>query len=72
MYNSTKTLDSFFAGKDRVIVIKGEWGVGKTYLWDSYIKNRLEIEKKNLPQIAYSYVSLFGKTSLADIRASIF
>ncbi|MCY7369164.1 MAG: KAP family NTPase [Chamaesiphon sp.] len=70
MYNSTKTLDSFFTGDDRVMVIKGEWGVGKTYLWDSYIKKR--IEKKDLKQIAYSYISLFGKTSLSDIRSSIF
>lgn len=66
----TRSLDEFFAGEDRVLVIKGSWGVGKTYLWDNYIKKR--IDNKNLTQLAYSYVSLFGKSSLADIRASIF
>lgn len=65
-----RSLDSFFAGDDQVLVIKGAWGVGKTYFWDKYIESR--IKKKDLNQIAYSYVSLFGKASLADIRASVF
>lgn len=65
-----RSLDSFFAGDDQVLVIKGAWGVGKTYFWDRYIETR--IKKKDLKQIAYSYVSLFGKISLADIRASVF
>lgn len=70
MYSLQRSLDSFFAGDDQVLVIKGAWGVGKTYFWDRYIETR--IKKKDLKQIAYSYVSLFGKASLADIRASVF
>lgn len=69
-YSPLRSLNSFFAGDDQVLVIKGAWGVGKTYFWDRYIESR--IKKKDLKQIAYSYVSLFGKTSLADIRASVF
>jgi hypothetical protein len=69
-YSLQRSLDSFFAGDDQVLVIKGAWGVGKTYFWDKYIETR--IKKKDLKQIAYSYVSLFGKASLADIRASVF
>lgn len=69
-YSLQRSLDSFFAGDDQVLVIKGAWGVGKTYFWDRYIETR--IKKKDLKQIAYSYVSLFGKASLADIRASVF
>lgn len=65
-----RSLDSFFAGDDQVLVIKGAWGIGKTYFWDKYIETR--IKKEDLKQIAYSYVSLFGKASLADIKASIF
>lgn len=65
-----RTLDLFFAGDDHVLVIKGAWGVGKTYFWDNYIEAR--IKNKSLQQIAYSYVSLFGKASLPDIRASVF
>lgn len=69
-YSLQRSLDSFFVGDDQVLVIKGAWGVGKTYFWDKYIDAR--IKKKDLKHIAYSYVSLFGKTSIADIRASIF
>lgn len=69
-YSPQRSLDSFFAGDDRVLVIKGAWGVGKTYFWDKYIESR--IKNQDLKQIAYSYVSLFGKTSLADIRATVF
>ncbi|WP_460052736.1 P-loop NTPase fold protein [Pseudomonas sp. H1_A05] len=65
-----KSLDVFFESSSGVIVLRGDWGVGKTYFWDDYITSR--IQKKDLTQIAYSYVSLFGRNSLADIRASIF
>ena len=67
---SSKSLDSFFSSDDRVMAIRGPWGVGKTYLWDAYIQNR--ISRCDLSQAAYSYVSLFGKSSLLDVRASIF
>jgi hypothetical protein len=66
----SKSLDSFFSSDDQVMAIRGPWGVGKTYLWDAYIQNR--ISRCDLPQAAYSYVSLFGKSSLLDVRTSIF
>lgn len=66
----SQSLDTFFNSEDQVLVIRGAWGVGKTYLWDKYIKTRQE--SGELTQIAYSYVSLFGKSSLADIRVAIF
>ncbi|MBA4075725.1 MAG: hypothetical protein C0508_11850, partial [Cyanobacteria bacterium PR.023] len=66
----TASLDAFLAGEDRVMVIRGAWGVGKTYFWSTYVNHR--IASKSLEQVAYSYVSLFGKSSLSDIRASIF
>lgn len=65
-----ESLSAFLEGDDRVMVIRGAWGVGKTYFWSDYVTRR--IEEKSLSQIAYSYVSLFGKSSLSDIRASIF
>ncbi|WP_439863043.1 P-loop NTPase fold protein [Pseudomonas antarctica] len=50
------------------IVLKGEWGTGKTYLWNSVIaKHRSDFARVN-----YSYVSLFGLNSLADLKRSIF
>jgi hypothetical protein len=65
-----KSLDAFFASSSGVVVIRGDWGVGKTYFWDQYINSR--IQSRDLKQIAYSYVSLFGRNSLADIKASVF
>lgn len=64
------SLDAFLSGEDRVMVIRGAWGVGKTYFWSSYVTR--SITDQSLSQVAYSYVSLFGKSSLPDIRASIF
>lgn len=51
-----------------VISISGEWGIGKTYFWNNFIKDYKEKELK-YKQIAY--VSLFGINSLNDIRTSI-
>src|SRR5688572_20769896 len=50
-----------------VLAIKGAWGVGKTYAW-----NKLVIDNKDkiaLPN--YCYVSLFGLSSIADLRLAI-
>ena len=65
-----QSLDAFFKNDDQVLILKGDWGIGKTYRWDLYIKER--IRKKDIPQIVYTYVSLFGKTSLTDLKSSIF
>lgn len=65
-----ESFDTFLNGNDAVLVVRGNWGVGKTYFWTEYIKGR--IASRCLKQVAYSYISLFGKTSLADVRASIF
>jgi KAP family P-loop domain len=53
-----------------VMSIKGTWGVGKTYAWNTYLN-----AAKNQDKIAlgkYSYVSLFGINSLDDLKYSIF
>ena len=50
------------------IVLKGAWGTGKTYLWNSIIKKH----RSNFGRVNYSYVSLFGVNSLADLKRSIF
>lgn len=46
----------------KVIVLKGDWGVGKTYLWKEEIQPNLPILQK------CGYVSLFGKSSIQDIN----
>lgn len=64
------SLKAFFDSEAKVVVIKGNWGVGKTYFWDNYISTR--IESRDLSQLAYSYISLFGSSSLEDVRKRVF
>ncbi|EMB4717934.1 hypothetical protein I4510_04830 [Klebsiella pneumoniae] len=68
MINLEQSLEAFVKSEHRVMVIKGDWGVGKTYAWNKYI----ETHGGSLTQIAYCYISLFGKNSLQDIKKSIF
>ncbi|MGY4877364.1 P-loop NTPase fold protein [Vreelandella aquamarina] len=64
-----QSLTQFLSSSDSVAVIKGPWGVGKTHYWESYISGKQdELGTFN----AYSYISLFGKTNLAELRKSIF
>jgi hypothetical protein len=61
-----------FLATDRpeVICISGQWGVGKTFPWNKYLK---EAHKQgNIKLSRYSYVSLFGVNSLQDFKYSIF
>jgi len=51
-----------------VLAIKGAWGVGKTYAWHQIVlaaKSKIALPK-------YCYVSLFGISSLSDLRLAIF
>lgn len=53
-----------------VMAIKGDWGVGKTYSWNKIL---LEAKKGNMISASrYSYVSLFGISSLDRLKYSIF
>lgn len=52
----------------RAVVLKGDWGVGKTYLW----RRAFENNKNKIIAKKYSYVSLFGLGSLKDLKRSIF
>ncbi len=65
-----KTLNSFLENETtNVLFIRGEWGIGKTHFWESYIRDKIEHEKvKNL---AYSYVSLFGVSNIIQLRDKI-
>ncbi len=53
-----------------VIAIKGEWGVGKTFSWKSFLKEASSEGKVKLE--LYSYVSLFGINSLEAFKYAIF
>lgn len=51
----------------KVLVVKGQWGVGKTHMWWKLIdefRSKIALKK-------YSYVSLFGINSLSELRLAI-
>lgn len=52
-----------------VLCISGQWGVGKTYSWQTFLK---EAEKAGRVGVSrYAYVSLFGLASLGELRNAI-
>jgi hypothetical protein len=53
-----------------VVCIKGHWGVGKTFAWNRFLKDAQA--KKSIVLKRYSYVSLFGVSSLDEFKYSIF
>ncbi len=68
--NLEKTLDSFLKNEaNNVLFLRGEWGIGKTYFWKKYILEK--IDKQEVNNIAYSYVSLFGVESIRSLKHKI-
>lgn len=51
----------------RVLAVRGDWGVGKTFLWGKIIKER----GARYRLTKYAYVSLFGVESLRDLKQQI-
>ncbi|RYG06671.1 MAG: hypothetical protein EON96_22830, partial [Caulobacteraceae bacterium] len=56
------------------VMLMGEWGAGKTYFIRDYLKTFAAKRKAFDPlyHSGYYYVSLFGKTTRADIAAALF
>lgn len=52
-----------------VLCISGKWGVGKTYSWQAFFKEAETTEQVSLKR--YAYVSLFGLTTLGELRNAI-
>ncbi len=64
-------IERFLKSSDpEVLCITGEWGVGKTYTWQT-ILDRLRA-RREIGLSRYSYVSLFGVASLEALKLSIF
>lgn len=53
-----------------VLCIRGKWGVGKTYTWETFLKETQQSTKVKLQ--SYSYVSLFGLDNLDRLKSSVF
>lgn len=49
-----------------VATISGDWGKGKTFFWNNFIKKDLQKTRKEV-----AYISLFGKESLVEIKTEI-
>lgn len=52
------------------LCIRGKWGVGKTFAWNTALKTAQSTGKVAVQ--SYSYVSLFGVNSLDELKFSIF
>lgn len=62
-----KTIDEFILNdENNLLIVKGNWGVGKTYYWQNIIKEASE--KKTIGKKKYAYVSLFGVDSLELLK----
>lgn len=60
----------FLASPDaEVLCITGKWGVGKTFAWKHYLK--IAQTNKIISLDNYSYVSLFGREVLEDVKTAI-
>lgn len=52
----------------KVVILKGPWGIGKSHHWDEMLKKH----KKHFQSVShYSYVSLFGVTSVEELKLAI-
>lgn len=52
----------------RVATLKGEWGIGKTFFWNTFFNSK----KEDLPFRGYSYISLFGLETITDVKRKLF
>lgn len=63
---------AFLASADPgVLCIRGLWGTGKTYAWKQWLTEAVA-STPGVPWNNYSYCSLFGVNSIADMKATIF
>lgn len=58
------------SGSPEIIAIKGTWGSGKTHIWKETIRSALTADKTRLKK--YAYISLFGISSLEQLKLTIF
>lgn len=64
--DTIKIINNFLSDDNttkRVLVLKGSWGTGKTWLWKNEIIDQPQYSNKKI-----GYVSLFGKSSIQDIN----
>ena len=68
----SKVMDTFLVSEnEKAIFIHGEWGIGKTYNVNKYLKDKKHIKKDLKVKLKYVYSSLFGKQTLDEIHTEI-
>lgn len=77
--SNQKSLEKYLIGEDgylksdisngKVIMLSGKWGSGKTHFWQNKIQTVLNDKYKKIPN---HYISLYGKTSIQEIKNEIF
>ena len=75
--SNQERLEKYLIGEDgylkkdisngKVIMLFGKWGSGKTHFWQKNIEENLKKEK-----IPNNYISLYGKTSIQEIKNEVF
>lgn len=55
----------------KVIMLSGKWGSGKTHFWQNKIQTVLNGKEKE-KKIPNNYISLYGKTTIEEIRNEVF
>lgn len=74
MEETKKVIEDFLQRENpEVLAIKGKWGIGKTYVWKQLFKNTIRGDnKEKLALDNYSYVSLFGISSMDELKSAVF
>ena len=78
--SNQKRLEEYLVGNEKsylksdisngkVIMLSGKWGSGKTHFWQKKIQTILNEKDKKIPN---HYISLYGKTSIDEIRNEVF
>ncbi|WP_042577721.1 hypothetical protein [Variovorax paradoxus] len=71
MHEVRATVETFLRGTEpEVLAVAGGWGVGKTHLWRTTLDTARVSETLGLR--SYGYVSLFGLSSLDQLKLSLF
>ena len=64
-------LSRFLSAPDaEVLALRGKWGVGKTYSWNQIVADANR--RDAISRERYAYLSLFGISSLDELRFSLF
>ena len=69
-YIEQRIKDFLSSDDNDVLVIKGDWGTGKTFLWNKLVNE--SSKKGQVSRKKYCYISLFGISDLQHLKNNIF